>query len=237
MYTINFEPAAFIVSLLCLIYCLATNARQYRLRRGFKAKMLNQHFLFLLLLVIVILSAGCAAAATRLPKLTGASIPRLLFLSNQLYFLLHASLPICLTLYFMKYNGSALSWNGRFFAFFLLPYGITELIILTNPFTHMVFYMEGEVYHRGPLMPLLYVLSLIYVGMGFYFFFRYKRAIRRSDSMAIVASVFLVVLGVMLQAIRPDLLVEQFFESMGLMGPFCLPAPAILSALLKSIIL
>jgi EAL domain-containing protein (putative c-di-GMP-specific phosphodiesterase class I)/GGDEF domain-containing protein len=218
MYTINFEPAAFIVALLCLVYCLCTNGRQYRPRRGFKSKMLNQHFVFILLLVIIILSAGCSAASTRLPNLSGPAVPGLMFLSNQLYFLLHACLPICMTLYFMNYNGSALSWKRRFFVFFILPFAATELIILSNPFTHWAFSMDGEVYRRGPLMYLLYVLALIYVVMGFYFFFRYKRAIRRSDSLAIVSSVLLVVFGVLMQALRPDLLVEQFFEAMGMLG-------------------
>ena len=218
MYTINFEPAAFVVALLCLVYCLTTNGRQYRPRRGFKAMMLNQHFIFILLLVIIILSAGCAAAYTRLPYHTWPSVPSLMYLSSQLYFLLHACLPIGLTLYFMNYNGSALSWKPRFFILFLLPFAVMLLIILTNPLTGWTFYMDGENYHRGPLMYLLYVLATIYVGMGFYFFFRYKRAIRRSESIAIISSVFLVVLGVLLQALRPDLLVEQFFESMGVLG-------------------
>ena len=180
--------------------------------------MLNQHFLFIMLLVIIILSAGCAAAATRLPYHSWPSVPFLLCLSNELFFLFHACLPIGMTLYFMNYNGSALSWKPKFFVFFLLPFAVMILVILTNPLTHWAFYLDGEIYHRGPLMGLLYVLAAIYGGMGVYFFFRHKRAIRRSDSIAIFSSVSLVVLGVLLQAVRPDLLVEQFFESMGVLG-------------------
>ena len=60
MYTLNLDPAALILSALCLIYVLTTRRKQYARPRGLKAQLLSQHYIFILLLMVSILSAAAS---------------------------------------------------------------------------------------------------------------------------------------------------------------------------------
>jgi len=125
---------------------------------------------------------------------------------------------MCLTLYFLNVNGSALGRKSSFYWCFAAPYLFGEALTLLNPITKWVFYIDAELlYHRGPLMPLLYLVAVLYVITGFYFFFRYKRAIPRAESIVIGCVVMLAMFGVCLQGIRPDMLVELFLESLAIL--------------------
>ena len=58
MYTLNLDPAALVLSALCLIYIMTTRQKQYAPPKGLKAQMLSQHFVFMLLLLVSILSSA-----------------------------------------------------------------------------------------------------------------------------------------------------------------------------------
>ena len=122
-------------------------------------------------------------------------------------------------LYVMNVNGTAIGRKKRFYWFFILPYLVAEAVVLTNPVTNLAFTLDAAgVYHRGVLMPFLYCLAAIYMVTGVYFFIRYQRAIPRAESVAIVSVVLLSLIGVVIQAIRPDCAVELFGEALTIQG-------------------
>ena len=212
MYTINYDPAALLIYFFCLIYSLGARRKQYIPPKGFRSRMLNQHFVFMLILQVSIVAAAASAAVTYLTDRPASATYGLMFWLNEVFFLAHTMLAAFLTLYFMNVNGSALGRRRAFYLGFAIPFLCGEAVILTNHLTKLVFYLDQDlIYHRGPVMPLLYLLSLSYIATGFFYFFRYRRAISKAESIVIVCIVGLAVVGVVVQALRPDLLVELFF--------------------------
>ena len=222
MYKVSFEISAFILCFLCLIYSLTAKRKQYKAPKGFKNKLLNQHFVFLLLLISNMLSSASSVIGVYLTDLLNSGkVSNLDVLSfwqyffHALYFIFHATLSICFALYIMNVNGASTGRKKVFYILFSIPYILSEIIILTNSFTSFAFYMdEANVYHRGPLMPLLYGLGAIYVVLAFVFFFSHKRAISKADSVAIVSVISIAVIGIVTQALVSNFLVELFFESL-----------------------
>ena len=219
MYTLNLEPAASILTVLCLIYLLTTKRRQYCPPKGLKAQLLSQHFVFLMLLVVHTLSSIADAASISLMEGFTEENRFFTYFLLEIYFLLHNTLAMLFVLYVMNVNGTAIGRKKRFYWFFILPYLVAEAVVLTNPVTDLAFTLDAAgVYHRGMLMPFLYCLAAIYMVTGVYFFIRYQRAIPRAESVAIVSVVLLSLIGVVIQAIRPDCAVELFGEALTIQG-------------------
>lgn len=220
MNNVNFEPAAFILTLICLFYSLTTKRRQYKFSfEGIWGKMLNQHFVFLILMVSVILSASSSIIGVYLQMIASEKVVFWQYFFHAIYFLFHNALSTFFTLYIMNVNGASVGRSRRFYVLFFFPFLFGEFLVLTNSFTGFAFYMDEQfVYHRGSLITFLYVTGLVYLILAFVFFFRYKKAISQSDSRAIGILMVLSAVGVVVQGLRSDLVVELFAESLSLLG-------------------
>ena len=215
VYKISFEIAAFILTLVCLVYSLTVKRRQYKVRGSLAAKLQNQHFVFLLLLLSNLFASAASVSGGFLQEIASARVVFWQYLLHALYFIFHSTLSICFALYIMNVNGTSIGRSKRFYILFALPYCVAELLVLTNHFTGLAFYMDEQfVYHRGPLMIVLYGIGAFYIILGFAFFVRYNQAISRVDRNAIAAVIVMASLGIVLQALRPDLLVELFSEAL-----------------------
>ena len=219
MIGLNFEPAALIQCLLCLVYCLTAKRKQYRLLQGLKRNLRNQHFIFLLLLISTILSSAASVGGAYLQKIASEKVAFWQYQLHAVYFFFHTMLSVCFAVYIMHINGSSGGRRPWFYALFFSPFLLSELLVLTNRFTGWVFYMdESFAYHRGPLILVLYVCGLFYLALAFVLFFRYKKAVSLADSRAIGALFGLSLLGVVIQGIYSNVLVELYAESLTFMG-------------------
>ena len=215
----NLEISALILSLLCLIYSLTAKRRQYLLPKGLKNKLLSQHFMFLALLVCNIFSSASSVGGSYLQEIASQEVVFWQYLLHACYFFFHTMLSVSFAQYIMNVNGASMGRSRRFYVLFALPFLCSELLVLTNRFTGLAFYMDAQfIYHRGPLMPALYASGAVYLVLGFLFFFRYKQAVSRADSMAISTMIILSSVGVAVQGLRSDLQVELFAESLTFLG-------------------
>ncbi len=219
MNIVNLELAALVLSLLCLIYSLTANRRQYHLSKGIKSNLLSQHFVFLVMLVTTIFSSASSVGGARLQAIASE---RVLFWQYQLhayYFFFHITLSVSFALYIMNVTGASIGRSRRFYVLFSLPYLASEILVLTNRFTGFVFYMDEQfLYHRGSLIVLIYAAGFAYILLGFLFFFRYKKAISRANSQAIAVLITLSALGIVIQGVRSEVMVELFSESLAFLG-------------------
>ena len=215
MYILNFEIPAFLLSLLCFVYSLTAKRRQYIPPKTIRNKLMSQHFVFLLMLLTNMLSSVSSVVGVYLTTATIPNVGVWQYLFHAFYFVFHATLSVVFTLYIINVTGTSLNWKKPGYILFSVPYAVSELLILTNSFTHWAFYMdENLVYHRGSLMILLYALGVFYVAMGFIFFFKNKKAISRVDSIAVGTFIIIATLGIVIQAIWSSALVELFSESL-----------------------
>ena len=218
MYTVNLELAAFLLSLFCIIFCLSVKRRQYTFPKGMKKIAQNRHFLFILLLLSNMLSAAASVVGAYLTEISFEGIGVLQYIFHAMYFFFHSTLSMTFAFYIINVNGASVGRKPVFFTLFTMPYLLSEILVLTNSFTKLVFYMDPETgYHRGPLILLMYAFGAFYVVMGFVYFFKYKKAIPRVDSVAIGVVIVLAAVGIIIQAVFPNLLFELFFEAIAVL--------------------
>ena len=220
MYKISFEISALAISLVGLIYVILTKRKQYRFPKGIKNKLTNQHFVFLAMLISNILSAASSVTGVYLQDLVTAGTGNMevlkvwQYLFHMLYFLFHSSLSVSFALYILNVTGSTIGKKKSFFILFMLPYLLALLIVLTNHWTKFAFYMdENNLYHRGKLMLVLYGIGLLYIILGLFFFFRDMKAISKADSFTIGSVIIIASVGIAVQAIWSDILIELFAEA------------------------
>ena len=215
MYTMSFEITAFLLSLLCFVYCLVSKRRQYIPPKGFLNKLSNQHFLFLAMLLSNIFSSISSVVGVYLTDVPGQDVVVWQYVFHALYFVFHTTLSMAFGLYIMSVTGTTFKRHKWLYVLFSLPYIVAELLVLTNHWTGWAFYMDADrIYHRGNLMLLLYGLAGFYVVMGFVFFFKNMKAVNRVDRIAVGFFILIATFGIVLQAVRSDLLVELFCEAL-----------------------
>ena len=215
MIELNFELPALILSLFCLIYCLTAKRRQYAPPKTLKDLLKSQNFIFLLM---VIANIFCASSSVTGDYLAGSGLQGIHFLQYliyTIYFFFHSTLSILFALYVMNVTNTGTKWKKRNYFILSIPYIISEILVLINVFNGWTFTIDEELfYHRGPLMYLLYGLGVFYVIVGVIVFIKYKKAISKADSAAVVVFMFFGALGIATQAIFSTLLVELFFEAL-----------------------
>lgn len=216
MYKISFEISALFVSLLCFIYCLAAKRRQYIPPKGFKNKLGNQHFLFLMMLLTNMISAASSVTGVYLVTLEGGDVLAFFqYFFHALYFIFHTALSLAFGLYITSVTGSKFKNKKVLYFLYYVPFIAAELLILTNGLTGWCFYMDPvNGYTRGILMLLLYGIGAFYILTGLLTFLFNMRAISRSDRIAVGMFIIIATAGIIVQAVRSDLLVELFFESL-----------------------
>ncbi|MBR0163461.1 MAG: EAL domain-containing protein [Lachnospiraceae bacterium] len=100
-----------------------------------------------------------------------------------------------------------------------LPGAASLLLIFGNPFTQQLFYYrEGHLYTHGPLFFHLYALSFFNLALSIFLVLRFKKALPLPKVLSLVICVLFCVIPITIQMFRPYLLIELFFESIGLMS-------------------
>lgn len=161
IYSNGFDIAAMIISSFCLM--------TYLMRKRIE---LPQHYLFIALQIVMILTCVTTilSAQARYDASVSGDVIRyaqLASIFDMLYFVMHIVMPPLLSFYILTMSGSLLRRLRRQYLILLVPCFITELLVLANPFLHMIFYTDAMGnYQRGPGMPFLYLVSLFYFVYG-----------------------------------------------------------------------
>ncbi len=99
-----------------------------------------------------------------------------------------------------------------------LPVTIACLFILSNLFTHQMFTITREYnYRRGPLMPTLYIYSLLYSTLGFIFLCRMSRYLGRGKWLTMISTYIMALASAVYQFLHPGILVEMLATSFTLL--------------------
>ena len=97
-----------------------------------------------------------------------------------------------------------------------LPYGILLVLLLQNFFTHNVFVITAEGgYARGPLLGIFYVIAMLYGFAGAGYCIYCKRYLTTGKWVAILSIYVMTLLGVAIQMVYPEYLVEMICTSVG----------------------
>lgn len=214
MYDLNLEFPAFLLSLFCFVYCITAKHRQYIPPKSLKNKFNSQHYVYLIMLVTSMISAISSVVGVFLTNVDFYGVEVWQYIFHAIYFFFHTTLSVSFAVYIINVTGTNNIWKKKHYILFLIPYVAAEILVLTNSFTNLCFYMDSKIYHRGPLMPLLYAIGGLYVVLGLIIFLKYQKAISRTDRIAVATFIILASVGIIIQAIFSKLLVELFSEAL-----------------------
>lgn len=211
------EFSAFLLSLFCLIYSVAMRRKLYfPVPKGWLAALKNQHFIYLVILCSVVVSSAVSVAGTMGANIgAGAGTLNLL---HMVYYVTHNALSFFFALYILNMSGPVKGQGGFFFSIFFLPLLLGEILILTNPWTRLCFYVdENLIYRRGSGLLALYAIGAVYTIVGLLYFIRFKGAIPKANRTATLILITVAVAGVTIQAVWA-VPVELFFDAIAFLG-------------------
>ncbi len=97
----------------------------------------------------------------------------------------------------------------------ITPYLVVCGLLFTNPFHHMVFYInENLIYTRGPLIYVLYAIAFFYFLYGTVYLFTYKKLLTVDKFIASIIMYPLNIVAVLIQLFFPGCMVEMFMTSL-----------------------
>lgn len=140
-------------------------------------------------------------------------------LSNTVFYLFQALLPLLLLYYVCTLCTSRVIAPST-----VLRMGIPTIalvfIILTNPFTEMLFYFDGTGYRHGPWYLLLYVSALLHIAGAAVFVAVHRASVSRRNLASLFAVFALAALGIAAQAVNPSVLTTGFGLSLSILAMY-----------------
>lgn len=139
-------------------------------------------------------------------------------LCKYLYFFVHPAIAPVFFLYVICVSGSTVLQKRSHKVMFLLPFIVSELMILANPLNHWVFTFENMEFKRSMGDNFIYVCGIFYLGISILFLFRSWDALTDKRQTALVYFFLVVALGTLIQFLFINIKVELFAEALALMG-------------------
>ena len=219
MNEIILEISGFCITVFCIIVSLRSNRETYRqIPKGFLAKLKSRRLIFISILVVLCISAVFSVLGVVIHNYMNNPGVTLLRVVHGSYYFFHNFLPFMFTVYIMNIAGLTESKGWRFFGAFLLPCIAGEALVLINPVTNWIFYVdELTIYHRGEYLWILYAIAALYIIAAMVAFAYGMRKLPRSDRASFLLLCAIAIFGIVLQALF-RVTMELFFEAIAFLG-------------------
>jgi EAL domain-containing protein (putative c-di-GMP-specific phosphodiesterase class I) len=141
------------------------------------------------------------------------------YIDTFLFFLLHSMLPPLFTYYILLLNGVAKNKTLKYRVCFFTPFIITEAFVLLTPLFDIIYYYdENGVYHRGNGVYVAYISAVLYMFIAVGTIIKTGKILRNRYMKGYELYFTVVVAGMVIQAIWPNIKVEAFTDILGLLG-------------------
>lgn len=204
---VHFDIAAVIMLLVMFLVCLARKAHKGTTNRMFQ------------LLIVTTLVAAIFNVITEGLENSGCTNDVLLYITRTMYQVLHNfSTPV----YVMYVVSLTRTWH-KFKQSVLLsivsivPYSLILVLIVTNPFTGLLFTYSDGIITRNPAVCILYVNAAYYLGLGLFYIIKYRNLLKKKKVIILSSAVPLMLAAVVLKLYFPNSLVEIFANAVSLM--------------------
>lgn len=208
----SFYITGFLICLCCLVYT--------RIQGNF-SRVHNRFYLYILL-GVMFNALACIVNVFVMPYAVTDPVAAIVQdLACFAYFLLHSALAPMFYVYVLFSTGSIYRHRRKRsrFALIMVPFLIMQIVIVLNIFTHWLYSVDQErVYHRHGGMYLIYLFSAFYFIIAIVESLSFWRTSTKRRRSGLMYMLVLTLVGVMIQMIRPELVVELFAESLALLG-------------------
>lgn len=177
-----------------------------------------------LFMAVLWLSFFCAVAdftcnlANENGIMTPAAVTVILWF-NYLYFFSRNAVNMLFIFYIYSVTGTWFRIRGILRKIpVILPYSGICVLMFVNMATHQVFTVTaGEGYRRGDLILLIYGFAIMYLILGVYLLITRRKMLRLSEWLSLFSIYALNIVGVGIQFVREDLMVESYFTAITLL--------------------
>lgn len=208
--SITFNLAAAVIAVTCLFYTLV-------MRR----KLHLKNVLFIANIVIVIVNSITVMSAELIINsgLTHGSKFILFNVLQILYYLTHYAIAPFFALYVILVCNVSYRFPRKAQVFIVLPFYILEFLVITNPFTHFVFYYDEQlVLHRNFGVYIAYIEAAFYILFAAVALFLYWNTLNGLKRIALVYFFVIVIVGTLIQMFFIEIKTELMCEAIGFMG-------------------
>ncbi len=172
--------------------------------------------LFLLQIILVAVSTSFDIFAVTLDNYNSQNFFALNF-AHMGYLTVHNVHPFVHMLFVISLTDT---WHKVFrnpvkIILFALPYGLNFFLIVTNPFTHLMFTVDNG-YTHGMLFHVLYVCIVPYIALNILYVIQYRVLFNRRKIFSLFSMTLLSCMAVVIHLFIPELLVECFAITMSL---------------------
>lgn len=198
-----------VCALILLIIMFSSNVS-----RGFTKGRTNRFFLWIIVMGFFS-SVGDIVSGYGANTFSGTGSQQLIMnLANYLYFFMHNNIPVVYVLYCVSSMGV---WHKcmrdkMVIMGLAIPSVLQNLLILTNAFTHSIFYITDEAkYVRGNLLFICYICVFIIFAVGISAICYYGKYVKLYKLLIILSMFPINLVGVLIQLFYPHVLIENFF--------------------------
>lgn len=139
--------------------------------------------------------------------------------SRYAYFLTHTALCPLFFYYSSNVSFASTRLTNRKIFLLSLPFFVTELLVIINPFTNLVWSLDQNLeFHREWAEILIYIAALFYYVLAFHVVIRTWDCISRKRRISLIFLFIMVAVGVIVQLLNKDLKVEILAEAIGFTG-------------------
>lgn len=195
-YVIEYELSA-------LVFLIFITARFFE-KRHFPNK---QNTLFGVILVCAIIDVSLDIISSLLIE-NVAVVPRLVILVvNSIFYSMQMFASVLFLIYVLSMVGQLTRANIKYIGILLIPALFFQLLLVINPFTHDVFYVDDAInYIHGNWFLYLYICSFIYLVATFIIIYKYKLKIQNTQYHTILSIIFVITVTIGLQYFYPQYL-------------------------------
>ncbi len=208
--SVTFNLSAVIIAITCLFYTLVMRRKQRLKNKLFIAN------------VVIVLIDAIAVIGGQLVTVGGLSHEIKLVLVDVLqfiYYITHYAIAPFFALYIILVCNVSYRFSRRAQFFIVLPFYILEVMVLSNPITHIVYsYDDNLVLHRHFGVYLAYIQAAFYLLFAIVALFLYWNTLNRLKKIALVYFFIIVIAGTMIQFVLMNVKCELMCEAIGLMG-------------------
>ncbi|MCR5773472.1 MAG: GGDEF domain-containing protein [Lachnospiraceae bacterium] len=138
--------------------------------------------------------------------------PGIMYLSTFAYMLFHIACPML----FFLYVKAVLNIDSNRFSDTILSYGpliVAYTVLVLTPINNGLFYFRAGRYYRGEYMWIFYLVAVWYSFVSLNYIMLYRANIRLSVFISLLSFVFFDGVGVVMQFLSSDMVVESFFSA------------------------
>lgn len=208
IYNIHYDVCAVFVSLFTL-FCVAY-------KKGLRQ---NTNRIFLAIIIAALISSIADIFGS-----LGSSYPDryslgIRHLWDYIFLCVHNLMPFFFTCYIIVLLGINYRMSKRHYLLLCFPISLVILAFLLNPFLNTLFYYDADkLYTHGFLFWLLYLDAFFYMALAIGLMIRFRSALIQGRFLSLLFFTISSTVPIAVQMLMPSVLIELFFQSVGLLG-------------------